>query len=158
MTARGTAADPFEILLVEDNPADVDLVLEALRESELPSHHVTVASDGEEAMAVLRREGKFAGAPAPDIVLLDLNLPRKDGREVLAEMRADPALTHLPVLVLTSSEAERDLLHVYRLHGNCFISKPVDLTQFFQVIHAVESFWLKVARLPPRPRDSRLGA
>jgi len=158
MTRRSLPSEPFEILLVEDNPADVDLVLEALGESDLPAHRVSVAVDGEKAMGFLRREGRHAGAPRPDLVLLDLNLPRKDGREVLAELRADPALTHLPVVVLTSSEAERDLLHAYRLHANCFVSKPVDLTQFFAVIHAVERFWFRVARLPPRGDGLAAGA
>ena len=148
---RGTPANPFEILLVEDNQADADLVVEALKETALPTHRVSVVQDGEEAMAFLRREGRYQTAPVVDLVLLDLNLPRKDGREVLAELRQDERLTHLPVVILTSSEAERDLVQAYRLHANCFITKPLDLQQFFSVIQALERFWLSVARLPPAP-------
>lgn len=150
--SRGTAADPFRILIVEDNPGDADLIQEALAEAPFP-HTVAVARDGEEAMAFLRREGPHAGTFVPDLVLLDLNLPRKDGREVLAEIKGDPALTQIPVLVLTSSEAERDLLQAYRLHANSFVSKPVELSRYFEVIRAIEQFWLAVAKLPPRAEE-----
>jgi two-component system, chemotaxis family, response regulator Rcp1 len=129
------------VLLVEDNPGDVDLILEVLG---APTMNVscTVASDGIEALSILRGPRSF------QLVLLDLNLPRKDGRAVLAEIREDPALTTLPVVVLTSSEAERDLLDVYRLHGNCFLTKPVDLDAFQKVVGAIDQFWLHMARLP----------
>lgn len=155
--SRGTSADPFRILLVEDNPGDADLIVEALGEAPFP-HVVTTARDGVEAMEFLRREGAHAGAPLPDLVLLDLNLPRKDGREVLAEVKGDPDLVQIPVLVLTSSEAERDLLQAYRLHANSFVSKPVELGQYFEVIRAIEQFWLAVAKLPPRVDDEAAGA
>ena len=136
---------PIEILLVEDNPGDVDLVIEILKESTTPTH-VSVAVDGEEAMAFLRRDG----APRPDLVLLDLNLPKKDGREVLAEIKADPRLVHTPVIILSSSNAARDLLQAYQLHASCFVTKAVDLEEFFTVLRAVTSFWLNTVILPPR--------
>ena len=150
--SRGTTGDPFRILIVEDNPGDADLIVEALQEAPFP-HTVVVARDGEEALAVLRHEGGHAVVEPPDLILLDLNLPRKDGREVLAEIKADPVLMQIPVLVLTSSEAERDLLQAYRLHANSFVSKPVELGQYFEVIRAIEQFWLAVAKLPPRVEE-----
>lgn len=153
MIKRGTGANPFQILLVEDNPADADLVRDALAEVGHP-HRVTVVSDGEEAMRFLRRESEHAGARGPDLVLLDLNVPRKDGREVLAELRADPLLTHVPVVVLTSSEAERDVMYAYQLHANCVVSKPLGLEQFFHAIRALAQFWLSDAKLPPRAREN----
>ena len=147
---RGTENNPFHILLVEDNPADADLIREALDEPGHPIHQLAVATDGDEAMRFLRREGSYASAFEPDLMLLDLNLPKKDGREVLTEVRADPELTHLPVIILTSSEAERDLTFSYRLHANCFVSKPLDLDGFFAVLRALTQFWLSTAKLPPR--------
>jgi two-component system, chemotaxis family, response regulator Rcp1 len=136
-----------EILLVEDNPGDARLTREALKEGKIQNnlHH---ARDGVEAMEFLRREGAFAGAPAPDIILLDLNLPRKDGREVLAELKQDPQLRSIPVVVLTTSEAEQDILKTYELHANCYISKPVDLEKFIAIVRAIENFWLAVVKLP----------
>ncbi|MGH6967538.1 MAG: response regulator [Stellaceae bacterium] len=138
-----------EVLLVEDNPGDARLTQEALREGKLQNriHH---ARDGVEALAFLRREGEFRDAPMPDIILLDLNMPRKDGREVLAEIKADPQLRFIPVVVLTTSEAENDIVKSYELHANCYITKPVDLEKFTTIVHAIEDFWLQVVTLPHR--------
>jgi CheY-like chemotaxis protein len=138
----------IEILLVEDNPGDVRLTVEALKEGKV-LNHLSVAMDGTEALAFLRREGPYANAPRPDLVLLDLNLPKKDGREVLAEIKQDADLKRIPVVILTTSQAEQDILKTYDLHANCFITKPVDLDQFITVVKAVEDFWLTVVRLPP---------
>ena len=137
-----------EILLVEDNPGDARLTEEALREGKI-RNKLYRAHDGVEALDFLRRAGKFAGAPRPDIILLDLNLPRKDGREVLAELKQDPALRTIPVVVLTTSDAEQDILRSYELHANCYITKPVDLEKFITVVSAIEDFWLTVVKLPP---------
>ena len=137
----------IHVLLVEDNPGDVRLTTEALREGKIP-HHLHVVSDGIEAMAFLRREGPYADAPRPDLILLDLNLPKKDGREVLAEIKADENLKRIPVVVLTTSQAEEDILRTYELHANCYVTKPVDLQQFIAVIRAIEEYWLATARLP----------
>ena len=139
---------PIEILLVEDNPGDARLTREALAHSKVRNnlHH---ARDGEEAMAFLRREGSYGNAPTPDLVLLDLNLPRRDGREVLEDIKSDAALKHIPVVILTSSQAEEDILRSYRLHANCFITKPVDLEQLTKVVHGIEQFWFTLVRLPP---------
>jgi chemotaxis family two-component system response regulator Rcp1 len=139
---------PIEVLLVEDNPGDVRLTREALKEGKV-CNHLSVAVDGVEALAFLRREGRYAGAPRPDVILLDLNLPRKDGREVLEEIKADPALRSIPVVVLTTSEAERDIAGAYALHANCYITKPVDLDQFITVVRSIESFWFSIVKLPP---------
>lgn len=138
---------PVEFLLAEDNPGDVRLTKEALRESKI-SNNLNVAPDGVEAMAFLRREGKYANAPRPDVILLDLNLPKKDGREVLAEVKADPSLRLIPVVIITSSEAEQDVLKTYELHANCYVTKPVDLEQFIKVIQSIETFWLTIVTLP----------
>jgi CheY-like chemotaxis protein len=138
---------PIEILLVEDNPADVRLTQEALREGKV-KNRLSVARDGAEALAFLRREGAFASAPKPDLILLDLNLPKKDGREVLAEIKEDPVLRRIPVVVLTTSSAEVDILKSYELHANCYITKPVDLEQFVTVVKSIDDFWLTVVRLP----------
>ena len=140
---------PVDILLVEDNPGDVRLTQEALREGKI-HNRLTVARDGVEALAVLRREGPHTGAPRPDLILLDLNLPRKDGREVLADIKVDEQLRRIPVVVLTTSKAEEDILRTYDLHANCYITKPVDLDQFIEVIKSIDDFWLTVVRLPPR--------
>ena len=142
-------SDAFDILLVEDNPGDARLAQEALKEGRL-STRLRVVVDGVEAMAYLRREGEFAGAPRPHLMLLDLNLPRKDGRQVLAEMKADPDLRRIPVVVLTTSQAEQDILRSYDLHANCYITKPVDLDHFIAVVRAIEEYWCAVATLPPR--------
>jgi CheY-like chemotaxis protein len=147
MTAEPRAARPVQILLVEDNPGDVRLTIEALREARV-ANQLSVAVDGHEALAFLRREGRYADAPRPDLILLDLNLPKKDGREVLAEIKADPALRRIPVVVLTTSEAEQDIVRSYDLHANCYITKPVDLEAFIQVVRSIEGFWLAIVRLP----------
>jgi two-component system, chemotaxis family, response regulator Rcp1 len=138
---------PVEILLVEDNPADVRLTMEALKEGRL-LNHVSVAEDGVEALAFLRQKGKYADEARPDLILLDLNLPKKDGREVLAEIKEDPELRHIPVVVLTTSTAEQDVLRTYDLHANCYISKPVDFEQFIKVVKSVGDFWFSVVILP----------
>jgi len=152
VTAVGVATPngqlvPIEILLVEDSPADVALMRELLKDAHV-LHNLHVARDGEEAMAVLRRQGEFAHAPATDLVMLDLNLPRKDGREVLAEVKADPVLRRIPVVILTTSAADRDVLHAYDHHVNAYVTKPVDLDQAVKIVKAIEDFWLSVVRLP----------
>ena len=140
---------PIEILLVEDNPGDARLTQEVLRGGKL-SNHLSVIADGESALQYLRRRGEYHDRPKPDLVLLDLNLPGKDGREVLGEMKADPALRRIPVVVLTTSDAEADLLKSYDLYANCYIVKPIDLEQFVDVIRGIENFWLSIANLPTR--------
>ena len=142
-----TAAQPVEILLVEDNPGDARLTQEALRDGKV-YNKLSVVPDGVEAMAYLRREGRYAGARQPDLILLDLNLPKKDGREVLQEIKADERLRRIPVVVLTSSNAEQDVLKSYGLHANCYVTKPVDLDQFMGAVKAIENFWLTVVTLP----------
>lgn len=139
---------PAEFLLVEDNPGDVRLTREALNESKL-RNNLSVVGDGVEAMAFLRREGKYADAARPDLILLDLNLPKKSGREVLAEIKADPDLRRIPVVVITSSEAEQDIFATYNLHVNCYVTKPVDLDQFIKVVRSISTFWLTIVKLPP---------
>jgi two-component system, chemotaxis family, response regulator Rcp1 len=139
---------PIEILLVEDNPGDVRLTKEALREGKVYSNLHTV-KDGVEAMEYLRREGKYKDVPRPDIILLDLNLPRKDGREVLEEIKSDDKLKRIPVVVLTTSKAEEDVLRTYNLHANCYVTKPVDLEKFMVVVKTIDIFWLTVVTLPP---------
>ncbi len=140
---------PINILLVEDNPGDVRLTKEALKEGKV-RNNLHVAADGEEALAFLRQEGRHAGAGRPDLILLDLNLPKKNGREVLAEIKEDPELKRIPVVILTSSKAEQDIIRSYNLHANCYITKPVDLEQFLTVVQSIENFWLTVVMLPPR--------
>ena len=142
---------PIEILLVEDNPADVRLTQEALKEGKV-RNNLFVARDGVEALEFLRRQGPHANAAKPDLILLDLNLPRKDGREVLADIKNDDTLRSIPVVVLTTSSAEADILKSYNLHANCYITKPVDLEQFVQVIKSIDEFWLTVVRLPKDKR------
>lgn len=142
------ARKPVEKLLVEDNPGDVRLMVEALLESKIPNK-VNVVNDGVEAMAFLRQEGKYGDAPRPDLILLDLNLPQKDGHEVLAEIKSDEKLKHIPVIVLTVSQAESDILNAYALNANCYIIKPVDYEDFINVVRAIEDFWLTVVKLPP---------
>jgi two-component system, chemotaxis family, response regulator Rcp1 len=139
---------PVEILLVEDNPGDERLTREALREGKV-YHNLHWVKDGVEAMAFLRRQGKYASVPRPDIVLLDLNLPKKDGREVLEEIKTDEDLKRIPVVVLTTSKAEEDVLRTYNLHANCFVTKPVDLEKFIVVVKSIDVFWLTVVTLPP---------
>ena len=142
---------PVEILLVEDNLADVRLTQETSKEEKL-RNNLNVVNDGVEALAYLRRQGEYADAVRPDLVLLDLNLPRKDGREVLDEIKRDPDLQTIPVVVLTMSEAERDILASYHLHANCYIVKPLDLNAFSKVVKSIQDFWLSIVRLPPKER------
>ncbi len=138
---------PVEILLVEDNPGDVRLILEAMKEGKM-NNHVSVAVDGVEAMAFLHQEDGHAEAPRPDIIFLDLNLPRKDGRTVLAEIKQDPRLRRIPVVILTTSKADEDVLRSYDLHANAYITKPGDLEQFIEVVKSVEDFWVQIVKLP----------
>jgi two-component system, chemotaxis family, response regulator Rcp1 len=142
-------AKAVDILLVEDNPGDARLAVEALKESKLHNalHHV---KDGVEAMDFLYRRGEHAGAPPPDLILLDLNLPRKDGREVLEEVKSDPDLRKVPVVILSTSQAERDMLRSYDLHANAYVVKPIDLDQFIEVVKAIEDFWFTIVRLPSK--------
>ncbi len=142
------ATRPIEILLVEDNPGDVRLTKEALKDAKV-LNNVHVVADGVEALDFLRRQGKHTGAVRPDLILLDLNLPKKDGREVLADIKDDVDLRRIPVVILTISKAEEDIIRTYDLHANCYITKPVDLDQFMDVVKAVEDFWLAIVKLPP---------
>jgi len=138
---------PIEILLVEDSPSDTDLTLEALKDFKV-RNHVSVVDDGVLALQFLRREGRYADAPRPDLIMLDLNLPRKDGREVLAVIKTDDNLKTIPVVVLTTSRADQDILRAYQLNANCYITKPVDFNQFLEVVRSIETFWLVVVALP----------
>ncbi|MCE9614218.1 MAG: response regulator [Lentisphaerae bacterium] len=139
---------PIRILLVEDNPGDVQLTREALRENKV-MNELYVARDGEEALRFLRREDTFATAPRPELILLDLNLPRKDGREVLADIKSDPDLRRIPVVVLTTSKAESDIIRSYDLHVNCYVTKPLNLDRFMDVVREIKTFWLSIVELPP---------
>ncbi|MBU6401623.1 MAG: response regulator [Verrucomicrobia bacterium] len=147
MTTNPTG-QPIEILLVEDNPGDVRLTREALADAKV-RNHLHAVTDGEAALAFLRRRDRFAEVPRPDLILLDLNLPKKDGREVLAEIKADRELKRIPVVILTTSQAEEDIVHSYDLHANCYITKPVGLDQFLKVVQSIESFWFEIVKLPP---------
>jgi CheY-like chemotaxis protein len=138
---------PIEVLLVEDNPGDVRLTREALREGKV-RNNLHLVPDGVEAVAFLRREGRYADVPRPDLILLDLNLPKKGGREVLEDIKNDPRLKRIPVVVLTTSQAEQDILESYRLGANAYVTKPVDLEQFLRVVKSIEEFWLQIVRLP----------
>ena len=146
-----TEGRPIEILLVEDSPSDTDLTLEALKDFKV-RNHVSVVEDGVLALQFLRHQGPYAEAPRPDLIMLDLNLPRKDGREVLAEIKKDDNLRLIPVVVLTTSRADQDILRSYQLNANCYITKPVDFNQFLEVVRSIEAFWLFVVTLPPAPR------
>ena len=141
---------PVEILLVEDNPGDHRLTKEALREGKV-YNNLHWVRDGVEAIDFLKRRERFAGVPRPDIILLDLNLPKKDGREVLSEIKQDPELRSIPVVILTTSKAEEDVLRSYDLHANCYVTKPVDLEKFIVVVQSIDRFWLTVVTLPPSP-------
>ena len=145
---------PIEILLVEDNPGDIRLTKEALKEAKV-LNTLTVVQDGVEALTCLRQRGKYADAKRPDLILLDLNLPKKDGREVLAEIKNDEALKFIPVVILTTSQDEQDVLKSYGLHANCYITKPVELEQFISVVKAIEDFWLGIVILPSGEREKR---
>ncbi|HTW91147.1 MAG TPA: response regulator [bacterium] len=139
---------PIEILMVEDSAGDAELMLDFLEQSKV-KNRIHWVKDGEAAMAFMHREGEYADKPTPDLILLDLNLPKKDGREVLSEVKADPRLSSIPVVILTSSKSETDIVRSYRLQANCYITKPVDLDQFVKVIRSIDEFWLSVVRLPP---------
>jgi len=140
---------PAEILLVEDNPGDVRLTQEAFKENKV-RNSLSVVEDGIEALGFLRKEGKYADVPRPDLIMLDLNLPKKDGREVLSEIKEDPSLKRIPVVVLTTSKAEEDVIRMYNYHANCYITKPVDLEQFITVVKTIEDFWLTLVKLPSK--------
>ena len=140
--------NPIEILLVEDNPGDVRLTQESLKEAKV-RNHVTVATDGVEALAILRKQGPYANAPTPDIILLDLNIPKVSGIEVLGKIKTDDAFRKIPVVVVTSSKAEEAVAKSYNLHANCYITKPIDLDQFTKVVKSIEDFWFTIVRLPP---------
>lgn len=148
--ASRSIGTPIEILLVEDSPADVRLTKEVLGKASV-RNTLHVVRDGVDAMAFLRREAGYADAPMPDLILLDLNLPRKHGREVLSEIKQDPALKRIPVVVLTTSAAERDIIEAYGLHANSYITKPIDLDQFIEMMKVTEEFWLTIVKLPPQP-------
>lgn len=139
---------PIQVLLVEDNPGDVELTRIALEDSKI-SVNLNVVEDGVEAMAFLRKQAQYANVPHPDIVLLDFNLPKKDGREVLAEIKTDTHLKRIPVVVLTTSQAEEDILKAYNLSANCYIAKPVDFDQFVRIVQSIENFWFAIVKLPP---------
>lgn len=146
---------PVPILLVEDNPGDARLTIEALKEAKM-INQLTVVKDGIEALSLLRRQGPHVRAARPDLILLDLNLPKKDGREVLAEIKADDNLKHIPVVILTTSQDEQDVLKSYNLHANCYISKPVDLDQFITVVKSIKDFWLEIVVLPKNVKGNVL--
>jgi chemotaxis family two-component system response regulator Rcp1 len=148
-TDKKTENRPIDILLVEDNPGDVRLTKEALRDAKV-LNEIYVAKDGVEALQFVNKEGSFSNAPMPDLILLDLNLPKKDGREVLAEIKKDPKLKHIPVVVLTTSKADEDIVRTYNLHANAYITKPVDLNRFVEIMHALEEFWFTIVKLPPK--------
>jgi len=149
-----TICETIEILLVEDNPGDVRLTQEVLMDGKV-RNNMSVVKDGVDAISFLHQTGEYASAPRPDLILLDLNLPKKDGREVLAEIKDDPDLKHIPVVVLTTSSAEQDIFKSYDLHANCYITKPVDLDQFIRVIRSIEDFWLTIVKLPRGGEDGR---
>jgi two-component system, chemotaxis family, response regulator Rcp1 len=142
-------SNPIEILLVEDNPGDVRLIKEVFKDAKI-YNAMQVAYDGEAAMEILRKEGEHVNAPSPDLILLDLNLPKKDGREVLREIKGDGCLKCIPVVILTTSNAEEDLIETYKMNANCYITKPVDLDQFINVVESIENFWLSIVKLPSR--------
>jgi len=147
MTNAPRTEQAFEILLVEDSPDDAALTVDALRDGRV-RNHITVVEDGVEAMCFLRRQGPYADAPRPDLILLDLNLPRKNGREVLTEVKQDPDLRRIPVVIMTSSDDEKDILAAYNLYVNCYVTKPVDLDQFIRVVKSIEHFWFSIVKLP----------
>jgi len=147
-----SVSQPIDILLVEDNEADVRLTQEVLTDSKV-RNNLIVANDGAEALSCLRRQGKFKNSARPDLILLDLNLPVKDGREVLAQIKEDADLRTIPVVILTTSKAEEDILKTYKLHANCYITKPVDLDQFVTVVRYIEDFWLAIVKLPANQKS-----
>jgi CheY-like chemotaxis protein len=147
MIPHNNNSETIDILLVEDNPGDIDLTREALEEAKV-LNRLHVVEDGEQALDFVFRRGPFANAPRPDLILLDLNLPKRDGREVLEEIRTAAEVTEIPIVILTSSQAEEDIVRAYRLHANCYITKPVNFVQFLKIIHAIEDFWLTIVKLP----------
>ena len=149
MTAPADGKSPIEVLLVEDDPGDVLMTQEAFEEHKL-RNRLTVVSDGEQALSYLRKEGPYAGVVSPDLILLDLNLPRRDGREVLAEIKKDEELCRIPVVVLTTSQADEDILRSYQLHANAYVNKPVDFERFISVVRQIDEFFVSVVKLPPR--------
>jgi chemotaxis family two-component system response regulator Rcp1 len=151
---RPARSRPVEILIVDDSQADIRLTREALKESTL-RNNLHVAEDGIEAMAFLHRQGPYQNAPTPDLILLDLNLPRKDGRQVLAEVKNDPVLQRIPVVILTTSSADQDIVDTYNLHANCYVVKPVGLNEFLRIVKAIEDFWLTIVRLPSHGEAGR---
>ena len=146
---KNPISSPIEILLVEDNPGDVRLTQEVLKEGKV-HNSLSIVENGVQALSFLRKENEYKDAPTPDLILLDLNLPKKDGREVLLDIKKDPELKKIPVVVLTTSQAEEDILKVYDLNANCYVSKPVDLGQFIDVVKSIEDFWLSIVKLPTR--------
>lgn len=152
MNSSSFSMTPIQVLLVEDNPGDVRLTQEVFKETKI-RNKLHVITDGIEVMPFLRREGKYCDLPRPDLILLDLNLPKKDGRELLAEIKNDPALRHIPVVILTTSRADEDILNSYDLHVNCYITKPVDLEQFIKVVKGIEDFWLTIVKLPRNKKN-----
>jgi two-component system, chemotaxis family, response regulator Rcp1 len=150
MESIGSGGEPIEVLLVEDSPGDVRLTREALKDAKVQIN-LHIAHDGTEAMAFLRNEGAYTDVPRPDLILLDLNLPKKDGREVLKEIKESPTLKSIPVVILTTSASDADILRSYLLHANCYITKPVDLKGFLTVVKSIDSFWLSVVKLPRNP-------
>ena len=156
MTENHAPVQPIDILVVEDNPGDVRLMREALRDSKLLVNLNTVP-DGVAALAYLLRQGKYAQAPRPDLILLDLNLPKMDGRAVLEEIKKDPDLRRIPVVVITSSDAEEDIVKSYDRHANCYITKPVDLERFVAVVKSIEDFWVSIVKLPPKRTNTDVG-
>lgn len=146
--------DSIDILVVEDNPGDARLIRETLNGNGI-YNSLYIVDDGVEALSFLRNEGKYEGMPRPDMIILDLNLPKKDGREVLAEIKSDEQLCHIPVVVMTISQAEEDILNTYKLHANCYITKPIDLNEFIRIVSSVEEFWFSVVRLPPKTETKK---
>jgi len=146
---KNTVSSPIEILLVEDNPGDVRLTQEVLKEGKV-HNKLSIVENGVQAISFLKKENEYKDSPTPDLILLDLNLPKKDGREVLLDIKKDPELKKIPVVVLTTSQAEEDILKVYDLNANCYVSKPVDLGQFIDVVKSIEDFWLSIVKLPTR--------
>ena len=144
-----TLLNSIDILVVEDNPGDARLITEVLNDNKVFSS-LYIVNDGVEAMRFLKNEGKYKTVPKPDLIILDLNLPKKDGREVLAEIKSDEGLKHIPIVIMTISQAEEDILKSYNLHANCYITKPIDLDQFIKVVKSIEDFWFSIVKLPPK--------
>jgi two-component system response regulator len=151
-----TIMDSIDILVVEDNPGDARLIKEVLNDNKIYSS-LYIVNDGVEAMEFLHNHGKYSSVPKPDIIILDLNLPKRDGREVLAEIKSDDELKHIPIVIMTISQAEEDILKTYKLHANCYITKPIDLNEFIKVVKSIEDFWFSVVKLPPKSGIKKWG-